>query len=308
MVHVTPGRRVFLLSSLLLFAVFLLIPQGCTTHSSSQKDQASPEWRLGSSTSLIPEVTPEALRQVRESGIELLEVGWINLKWHVLDPEERLARARQLRADASAADLAIWSTHIPYGEAFDISHPDPEARKQAVALVKEYIDHSIEMGAEQIVLHASEPIEESTRQQRITNSRESLKELSRYISGKGVTIAIESLPPDFLGNSSTEVLAIIRDIDNVAICFDTNHLVPEKPEEFVRAAGKWITTVHISDFDGVQQKHWMPGRGVIDWPLVIDELMKAGYRGPFMYEAVRREGEEHTFRDLKGNYEGLMER
>lgn len=290
-----------------MFSACLWIFQRCTTHSSDQKDQASPEWRLGSSTSLIPEVTPEALRQVRESGIEFLEVGWINLKWHELNSDERLARARQLQADASNADLAIWSTHIPYGEAFDISNPDPEARRQAIALVKEYIDHSIELGAEQIVLHASEPIEESTRSRRIAHCRESLKELTRYIKGKGVTIAIESLPPDFLGNSSREILEIIHGIDDVAICFDTNHLVPEKPEEFVRAAGKRITTLHISDFDGVQQKHWMPGRGVIDWPLVIDELVKAGYSGPFMYEAVRREGEEHTFRELKRNYEMLIE-
>jgi len=33
--------------------------------------------------------------------------------------------------------------------------------------------------------------------------------------------------------------------------------------------------------------------------------MKAGYSGPFMYEVVAREGEAHTFRDLKGNYEML---
>lgn len=73
----------------------------------------------------------------------------------------------------------------------------------------------------------------------------------------------------------------------------------------MKAAGNKITTVHIADFDGVEQKHWMPGRGVIDWAKVIDELLKAGYKGPCMYEVVRREGETHTFRDLKANYEML---
>jgi hypothetical protein len=34
--------------------------------------------------------------------------------------------------------------------------------------------------------------------------------------------------------------------------------------------------------------------------------LKAGYKGPFMYEVVRREGETHTFKDLKGNYEMLV--
>ena len=104
---------------------------------------------------------------------------------------------------------------------------------------------------------------------------------------------------------SQEILRIIDGIDHVGICFDITHLVPEKPVDFVRTAGKKIATVHIADFDGVEQKHWMPGRGTIEWAKVIDELLKAGYSGPFMYEVVRREGETHTFRDLKGNYEML---
>lgn len=207
--------------------------------------------------------------------------------------------------EATDAGISIWSTHGPYGEDVDISNPDADRRKKAIARVKEFIDLALEMRAKHVVLHASERIAESTREVRVSTCRESLMELSEYMHGKGIALAIESLPPDFMGNSSTELLRIVEGIDHVGICFDTNHLVPENPEDFARAAGKKITTVHIADFDGVEQKHWMPGRGTIEWSKVIDALVKAGYSGPFMYEVVRREGETHSFRDLKENYEML---
>ena len=270
---------------------------------SQQKDPIS--WTLGSSTSLIKELNPEVLRQVKDSGIELIEIGWRDLDRHALGYADRLAYARRVYAQSKDAGISIWSTHVPYGEDVDISNPDQEHRKKAIARVKEFIDLGVEMGLKHVVLHASERIDERTREVRVLRCRESLKELSKYMKGKNVSLAIESLPPDFMGNSSSEILRLIEGIDRVGICFDTNHLVPEKPEDFVRVAGKKITTVHISDFDGLEQKHWMPGRGVIDWGKVIDGLMKAGYKGPFMYEVVRREGETHTFKDLKGNYEML---
>ena len=294
----------------LLTCACLAIFSGHQTSSSKQDARVKGpiSWTLGSSTSLIKELNPQVFREVRESGIDVIEIGWRDLGWHTLSFDARLENARRVYKESSDAGIAIWSTHIPYGDDVDISNPDDARRKAAIARVKEFIDLAIEMGAKQIVLHASERINESTREERVLRCRESLKELSRYMDGEGVTLAIESLPPDFMGNSSKEILRLIDGIDHVGICFDTNHLVPEKPEDFVRALGDRITTVHISDFDGVQQKHWMPGRGVIDWTKVIDELVKAGYSGPFMYEVAGREGEMHTFRDLKGNYEMLKRR
>jgi sugar phosphate isomerase/epimerase len=289
-----------------LFAL-LILAGGCKSNQPSQESQATipDKWALGSSTSLIRDLSPAVLLEVKQSGIDFLEVGWNDLNWLHIPYEDRLANVRRLYAESLEAGITIWSTHLPYGVEFDISTPDDVARKNALALVKEYIDLSIEMNLKYLVIHPSPSIDEDTRDQRIIYCRESLKELSGYVRGKGVSLAIECLPPDFLGNSSEEILAILNGLYDVGICFDTNHLVPEKPEDFVRAAGKRITTLHVSDFDGLQQKHWMPGKGVIEWSKVIDELVDAGFSGPFMYEVVRRENEQHTFKDLKGNFAGL---
>ena len=298
------------MTRILLLALFVtpcLILRDVQSSLYAQSKAKTPlRWTLGSSTSLIDELNPEILREVKESGIDLIEIGWRGLNWHDLPYDQRLTNARRAYSQAKDAGISIWSTHVPYGEDVDISNPDESHRRKAIARVKEFIDLALEMHAKHVVLHASERIAEHTREQRVLKCRESLKELSKYMDGKGIALAIESLPPDFMGNSSQEILRIIEGIDHVGICFDTNHLVPEKPDEFIRAVGNKITTVHIADFDGVEQKHWMPGRGAIEWSKLIDELIKSGYSGPFMYEVVRREGETHTFRDLKGNYDMLM--
>lgn len=306
MIQIRPGRpaRIFLAALFACASLTILTRDQWSVY--AQPGAKDPiRWTLGSSTSLIRELNQDVLHQVKQSGIDAIEIGWRDLSWHALDYGERLSNARHVYAQARDADISIWSTHVPYGEDVDISNPDEDHRRKAIARVKEFIDLALEMRAKHVVLHASERIAEDTREQRVSKCRESLQELSKYMQGKGVALAIETLPPDFMGNSSKEILRIVEGIDHVGICFDTNHLVPEKPEEFVRAAGKKITTVHIADFDGVEQKHWMPGRGAIEWTKVLDELVKAGYSGPFMYEVVRREGETHTFRDLKENYEML---
>lgn len=292
---------------ILAVCAFLMIAAGCKTYHSNQKSEREIpyKWKLGSSTSLIKELNPAILQEVKQSGIDFLEIGWKDLNRSNISFTERLAYAQKVYSEALDAGIIIWSTHVPYGADFDISNLDDARRKKTLALIKEYIDLAVEMKAKQLVLHPSEPFEESTRKQRIINCRESLKELVLYVKGKGIKIAIETLPPNFLGSSSHEMLEILNDIDDVEICFDTNHLYPEKPEDFVRAVGKRISTVHISDFDGVQQKHWMPGKGAINWNKVIDELVKIDYKAPFMYEVVRRENEQHTFKDLKANFDGL---
>ena len=34
----------------------------------------------------------------------------------------------------------------------------------------------------------------------------------------------------------------------------------------------------------MDERHWMPGQGIVEWPKVIDILTRSGYDGPFMYE------------------------
>jgi sugar phosphate isomerase/epimerase len=121
------------------------------------------------------------------------------------------------------------------------------------------------------------------------NSINSLKILSEEVRKVDGQLAVECLPRTCLGNTADELLKIVNSVNNgLGICFDTNHLLKEKPEEFAEKAGSLIVTLHVSDYDGIDERHWLPGMGIINWTNVVAELAKSGYSGPFMFEASRR--------------------
>ena len=68
---------------------------------------------------------------------------------------------------------------------------------------------------------------------------------------------------------------------------DVNHLLFEPHAEFLKALGGKIATVHISDYDFVNERHWLPLEGNIDWAELMKGLDDIGYNGAFMYEVPR---------------------
>jgi hypothetical protein len=53
---------------------------------------------------------------------------------------------------------------------------------------------------------------------------------------------------------------------------------------FLRELADKIVTVHVSDYDFINERHWLPGEGKVDWQEVIAILTEIGYDGPWLYE------------------------
>ncbi|MCE5218704.1 sugar phosphate isomerase/epimerase, partial [bacterium] len=47
-----------------------------------------------------------------------------------------------------------------------------------------------------------------------------------------------------------------------------------------------LATLHISDHDGIDERHWIPGRGIVNWQDFAAGLDDIGYTGCLMHEAV----------------------
>lgn len=105
----------------------------------------------------------------------------------------------------------------------------------------------------------------------------------------GAVVAVEDLPRGCLGNSSADFDWLVANVPDFKICYDTNHLLGEESHAFAARFAPYIVSIHVSDYDGVDERHWMPGRGIVEWPKVIDVLIRSGYDGPFMYEVTPRQ-------------------
>jgi hexosaminidase len=195
---------------------------------------------------------------------------------------------RQARQWADAAEIELWSLHVPFGKNVDLSSPSEPERQAVVRRLSACFDAYAPLGVKKMNIHGSseitKPIPEEDRRARLASARKSLRELSEKAARMNAQVALECLPRACLGNTSAEVLALIDGIDSLGVTLDTNHLLQEKPEDFARKVGSRIVNTHIADYDGVDERHWLPGKGIVDFRAVVAALEAAGYPGPFIFE------------------------
>lgn len=248
------------------------------------------ERRLGVSTSLLgnklgaqwPETALETLAATPIRTVEYLCV------------EDRFRDDEHVRAVGAAAqtnDVWVRSVHAPFGQT-DISAADEDARRGSIENVIRAMDVAEMLGARILVLHGSrEPIEDEERPVRLRQCVRSLNELCKRASQRGMVAALEALPRTCLGNTVEEVLWLTEIVDgDLRVCYDVNHVTLRADVgESLRALGELVATVHISDHDGVDERHWIPGRGVTDWSGFVEGLDAIGYEGCLLHEAMAAE-------------------
>ena len=181
--------------------------------------------------------------------------------------------------------VELWSYHLPFGpfSVLDISQPD--IADPTVEYYKKLMTAARECGIRVFVIHPSgEPITPENRPLRMATAKKSLARLAEYGDSIDAVIAVEDLPRTCLGNSSAEILELTSVHDSLRVCFDTNHLLNEDNLDFINNIGRRIITTHVSDYDFVDEKHWLAGEGKIDWSALIGALRGVGYDGPWLYE------------------------
>ena len=147
------------------------------------------------------------------------------------------------------------------------------------------IEKGLAVGISHYVVHPSgEPIHGADRAKRLECSKGALRRLAEFAEERGAVICVENLPRTCLGRDSSEILELISVHPALRVCFDTNHLLKEPFVDFVRALRDQIVTLHVSDYDFVDEKHWLPGEGLVDWSLLYRTLGEIGYDGPWLYE------------------------
>lgn len=266
----------------LIITVIIFMTVSCNQQKSSPLDN----WKAGSANDdVFIEMTQDDMEALIKNDLSYLEIDWQYSTERTYDEIENWATNVKQRADK--AGITIWSVHLPFGGPFDISQTNDTLRQKAVELnMNDMILSAKIVSPKKFVIHPSaEPIADEERAARIEASKKSLRELASKAKELNIPLLVENLPRTCLGNTSTELLEIINGIDNTAICFDVNHLLIEPQVSFVQNTIGKIQTTHMSDYDRKNERHWLPGEGVINWTELLTALIESGYKGPFIYEA-----------------------
>ena len=193
--------------------------------------------------------------------------------------------------------LDFASVHLPFmggGKSWDSSKPDEAVRKEVIARLRKMILENRDILAPNATFHCSlePPLEEHPI--RISQVRRSMEELLPLAEEFGFSINVEYLPRTCVGNSPEELEKIVAGFDpeHVGICMDVNHVMGRFRElpQLIERLGKYIRTFHISDYDGVDEKHWLPGMGIIDWPSVMAAIRALPQDTTLILEATNPSG------------------
>ncbi|MBO5221501.1 MAG: sugar phosphate isomerase/epimerase [Clostridia bacterium] len=248
-------------------------------------------WKTGLSFGAVSEAK---LKKAAIDGLDLVEINGID------DP----ANWEKVPQWEKNFGVKVWSIHLPFGPVYP---DDPDDKWESFLSVhKALIEGGGIAGIPYMVIHASgehrELASPETREIRMQRSIAHLSALSDLCKANGSTLCVEVLPRTCLGNCSDEIQRIMDSNSDLRLCFDVNHLLKEDHVEFVKKVGKYAVTTHISDYDFIDEKHWFPLQGQINWRALQSALELVDYKGPFLYETMPM---GFTWADVKKNHNYL---
>lgn len=239
------------------------------------------------------------------------ETGPDRYPWVVVD---RLDAAERARLKSLAAKFRHISTHLPYSPEMRPIAADRDVRERSRRELRRALDDSAFWGAQIANVHLMSEAGVS-----FADAKADLvalyRELGEQAARSGMKIAIETTRPYRV----SEYLELIRAIDrpNVGGTVDTGHIsffkidlpvsavernTPESVRrhndllmEIVAGLGPKLFHMHIDEVRAADwREHFVPGRGIVDWPRLLDHLARTGYAGVLVSEILYYDGAADT--------------
>ncbi len=162
------------------------------------------------------------------------------------------------------------SLHLPFGRTINLAADNEDMRSSSVAGAIEYINIFRELEIRNITVHCSnESPQNADRSSYLQAMRRSCEDLLPLLQKLNASLNLELLPRICIGNTVEELLEITRDfpLENIGICLDVNHGMDrgEQIPDMIKTCGSRLKTLHISDYDNIDECHWNVGEGMLDW-------------------------------------------
>ena len=223
-------------------------------------------------------IDEEMFKKYSEAGIAQMEVSVDKRNSEMLNYDNLLEWSKKYNVE-------LYSFHLPFMPFAEIDISRKDLAKPSVEYLAEYIRKASKIGIDKFIIHPSgEPINENDRAERMSIAKESLYTLAEIAKENGAILCVENLPRTCLGRDSSDILELLSAHPALMACFDTNHLLEEDPIEFINKIGDKIITLHVSDYDFKNERHWLPGEGLLDWQSILKALEKIGYSNSWLYE------------------------
>ena len=243
------------------------------------------------------------IKEIKREGFQSVEVTLGKVGGYKMTMEQCILQVEDGLKAVQDAGLSLNSIHMPFQRFIYISSYDEGVRAWAMSEFQRLIEICDKYQPKHYVFHSKvgrkdEEFWELRKPALIRSFRE-------MVAMTRNNICMENMVGSF-PNTISDMLEILGQVDGGKCCVDTNHFIQENAVEGILALGEWIKTIHVSDHDGIFEKHWMPKQGVNNWMEIINALEKIGYEGAFTYE-LYQDKFGYTYGQIRENYEMLFE-
>ena len=288
-------------------------------------------------TYCFPWFSPDAakrranLEMLREHGIENLVLRSEDLQNFLREPELFIAVSREMKE----AGVRFCDAHAPWGDWSDPGIPVKECRSWIVARQKCAIAFTGAAGVTTLTSHTGNVFPDLYGKHAFDEYygalTASLEELLPVAEHAGVILALENQWTPL--NHSRHLLRIMEEFRSpyLGLCCDTGHAnltekgrsipggncVPpfwaavgkgevEWEENLIEKFSPWLVNCHLHDNDGYDDRHWMPGKGNIDWKRIMSVLARSPRLRSIQSEVRVEGGDAARADELRNVFDSLV--
>jgi sugar phosphate isomerase/epimerase len=236
-------------------------------------------WHIGAfSANCHRRPVAEVIRTLADAGFLGIEIpapaGW------------RRAEIEAIRDALRTTGMRAVAIHASCGRPLDLADPDARGRNDA-------IDAVLNAAAVLEALHGRVVVVQPTDSHRaapdlaarVEHACESVRIVQQQCAGRGMTLAIETPPPQFIGGAPDEFAHLLTAAGSDArVCLDIDHIALEDWDAFADLAAGRLAHVHAPDIDDSRADPCASVNGRIDWPRVGRTLDRMNYDAWLMLE------------------------
>ena len=215
---------------------------------------------------------PKRLELIKKAGFDATCIWWE-------DEEGPSIEKHEMPKMVVDSGLIIDNIHAPFCASNDLWSESSQAREEIIKKHMMWIEDCAKHRIPIMVMHLTEgEVTPAPNKYGV----ESMLSLVKVAEDLGVKIAVENTRRE---DNVPFVLSQIPSA-HLGFCFDSSHanLGQGVDALLLKEYGDRLITTHLSDNDGMVDRHWIPGNGCIDWPKLGELFPSRSYRGSLTLE------------------------
>lgn len=209
----------------------------------------------------------ERIRLIREAGFRGTSLWWED------EMEPFPLGKEQMPALVRAEGLLLENIHVPWCDSDALWSEDSSLRDAITQQHSQWLEDCAKYNIPMLVMHLCDSENPTLPNE---YGLESMGKLVTRAEKLGVKIAIENT------RRIDQVTTVLDYISSSALgfCFDSSHHRLTNREDYyiLKAYGNRLCATHLSDNDGLGDRHWLPDHGVIPWQKLFENFPRT-YEG-----------------------------